>query len=115
AAQAAAGQPPGSQYPGRPVAPPSRAPQQRPTAAQQRPPLPPPDLSAPRRVSPPMRSTDVPAWPAAQGERLPVRSTLAVAFADPAHARSAVILAEVLGPPVALRPQLHGSGARFTR
>ena len=32
-----------------------------------------------------------------------MRRTLAEAFGDPAHARNAVILLEVLGPPVALR------------
>ncbi|MBV8750484.1 MAG: hypothetical protein JO103_12320 [Candidatus Eremiobacteraeota bacterium] len=34
---------------------------------------------------------------------IPVRQTLAEAFGDPAHARTAVILAEVLAPPLAMR------------
>jgi len=33
----------------------------------------------------------------------PVRQTLVEAFGDPAHARTAVILAEVLAPPLAMR------------
>jgi hypothetical protein len=33
----------------------------------------------------------------------PARRLLATAFADPAHARNAVVLTEILGPPVALR------------
>jgi hypothetical protein len=50
------------------------------------------------------RSMDVPdiaAVPAARGGAM--RRTLAEAFGDPAHARTAVILLEVLAPPVALR------------
>jgi hypothetical protein len=50
-----------------------------------------------RAVTPAARSVDVPA-PAASG-----RWTLAGAFGDPAHARTAIVVAEVLGPPVGLR------------
>jgi hypothetical protein len=50
---------------------------------------------AQRGVTPVARSVDVPvatgAW------------TLAGAFGDPAHARTAIVIAEVLGPPVGLR------------
>jgi hypothetical protein len=50
---------------------------------------------AQRAVTPVARSVDVPvatgAW------------TLAGAFGDPAHARTAIVIAEVLGPPVGLR------------
>jgi hypothetical protein len=50
------------------------------------------------------RSVDVPVFavqaPAPTGT---LRRTLADAFGDPAHARNAVILMEILGPPVALR------------
>jgi Sec-independent protein translocase protein TatA len=59
--------------------------------------------AAPRRIPPPsMRSTDVPAFGAAPAALRP-RTVLAQAFADPSHARGAVILAEVLGKPLALR------------
>jgi hypothetical protein len=50
-----------------------------------------------RAVTPAARSVDVPS-PAASG-----RWTLAGAFGDPAHARTAIVVAEVLGPPVGLR------------
>jgi hypothetical protein len=50
-----------------------------------------------RAATPAARSVDVPG-PAATG-----RWTLAGAFGDPAHARTAIVIAEVLGPPVGLR------------
>jgi hypothetical protein len=52
---------------------------------------------AQRAVTPVGRSVDVPVA-AASG-----RWTLAGAFGDPAHARTAIVVAEVLGPPVGLR------------
>ena len=52
---------------------------------------------AQRTVAPVARSMDVPG-PAATG-----RWTLAGAFGDPSHARTAIVVAEVLGPPVGLR------------
>jgi len=51
---------------------------------------------AQRATAPIARSVNVP--PPASGAW-----TLSSAFGDPAHARTAVIVAEVLGPPVALR------------
>jgi len=59
-------------------------------------------MRAPASVA---RSMDVSALPslADPAPRTPVRRTLAEAFGDPAHARNAVILLEVLAPPVALR------------
>jgi hypothetical protein len=55
--------------------------------------------AAPQRtVTPVARSVDVPAAAAGGG-----RWTLAGAFGDPAHARNAIIVAEIIGPPVALR------------
>ena len=51
---------------------------------------------AQRATAPVARSVDVPA--AAPRARM-----LGGAFGDPAHARTAIVLAEVLGPPVALR------------
>ena len=50
-----------------------------------------------RAVAPVARSVDVPV-PAATGSW-----TLSGAFGDPAHARTAIVIAEVLGPPVGLR------------
>jgi hypothetical protein len=44
-------------------------------------------------------AADLDAAPAVSG----TRRMLAAAFGDPAHARNAVVLSEVLGPPVALR------------
>jgi hypothetical protein len=46
--------------------------------------------------------------PVARSVNVPAASsggawTLSSAFGDPAHARTAMIIAEVLGPPVALR------------
>ena len=51
-----------------------------------------------RAAGPVARSVDVPSAPAATG-----RWTLAGAFGDPAHARTAIVIAEVLGPPPGLR------------
>jgi Sec-independent protein translocase protein TatA len=64
----------------------------------------PPSPSGARRTvpAPSMRSTAVPAFVPAPAAIRP-RSVLTQAFADPAHARSAVILAEVLGKPLSLR------------
>jgi hypothetical protein len=53
---------------------------------------------AQRAATPAARSVDVPAPAAPSG-----RWTLAGAFGDPAHARTAIVVAEVLGPPVGLR------------
>ena len=53
--------------------------------------------AAQRTVAPVARSIDVPV-PVATGSW-----TLAGAFGDPAHARTAIVIAEVLGPPVGLR------------
>jgi hypothetical protein len=79
-----------------PQAPPPPAQRQ---PVQQRPPQ--PAANAVRRAVPAARSVDVPIVPgAADGS---MRRTLATAFGDPAHARNAVVLAEVLGSPVALR------------
>ena len=50
-----------------------------------------------RAVAPVARSVDVPTATASG------RWTLAGAFGDPAHARTAIVVAEVLGPPVGLR------------
>jgi hypothetical protein len=59
--------------------------------------------AAPRRIPPPaMRSTAVPVLGAGPDNLRP-GAVLAQAFADPAHARDAVILAEVLGKPLSLR------------
>ena len=58
-----------------------------------------PSNPARRTVIPIARSTDVPRPSAAAGPAEP----LAAAFSDTAHARRAVILAEVLAKPVALR------------
>ncbi|MDB5069779.1 MAG: hypothetical protein JWM87_890 [Candidatus Eremiobacteraeota bacterium] len=71
---------------------------------QQQPQQPPPP-EVRRAPQPIARSVDVPVFPsvpvaAAVGT---TRRTLADAFGDPAHARNAVILMEVLAPPVALR------------
>jgi hypothetical protein len=52
---------------------------------------------AQRAVTPAARSIDVPA------ETASGRWTLAGAFGDPAHARTGIVVAEVLGPPVGLR------------
>jgi hypothetical protein len=52
---------------------------------------------AQRTAAPAARSVDVPAAATGAG------SILGGAFGDPAHARTAMVLAEVLGPPVALR------------
>ena len=52
---------------------------------------------AQRTVAPVARSVDVP------GSTATGRWTLAGAFGDPAHARTAIVVAEVLGPPVGLR------------
>ena len=56
------------------------------------------DTAQPERtVAPVARSVDVPG-------RTPTGAwTLAGAFGDPAHARTAIVIAEVLGPPVGLR------------
>lgn len=55
---------------------------------------------AQRAATPAARSVDVPrAAPARAAERW----TLVGAFGDPGHARTAIVIAEVLGPPVALR------------
>jgi hypothetical protein len=51
-----------------------------------------------RAVAPVARSVEVPA-----GQALSGRWTLAGAFGDPAHARTAIVVAEVLGPPLGLR------------
>jgi hypothetical protein len=57
------------------------------------------EAAAPQRtVAPAARSVDVPAAAAASG-----RWTLEGAFGDPAHARTAIVVAEVLGPPLGLR------------
>jgi hypothetical protein len=72
--------------------PPPRQPQQRRA---------PPTPSVLRTVTPVARSVDVPPLPGAPAGS--TRRTLAEAFGDPAHARNAVILAEILAPPVALR------------
>jgi hypothetical protein len=61
---------------------------------------PPPPRPVPPRPSPmPNVSLTVPAPPSA----LTTRAFLRDAFANPAHARHAVILSELLGPPLALR------------
>ncbi|HEY6233599.1 MAG TPA: hypothetical protein VIW69_00675 [Candidatus Elarobacter sp.] len=52
---------------------------------------------AQRAVTPVGRSVDVPAGTTTGAW------TLTGAFADPAHARTAIVIAEVLGPPVGLR------------
>jgi hypothetical protein len=91
---------------GRVAAPPSPAPAApaAPTAAgagrkhrhpAQAPTPPPPQ----RSVTPVARSVDVPAAAAAATGTW----TLAGAFGDPAHARTAIVIAEALGPPLALR------------
>jgi hypothetical protein len=54
--------------------------------------------SAQRTVAPVARSVDVPQAAAPTGTW-----TLAGAFGDPAHARTAIVVAEVLGPPPGLR------------
>ena len=65
--------------------------------------LPPPSQRAMRRPVPaPAPSVVLPAAAARTGPAPEGRSVLA-AFADPSHARTAVILAEILAPPVALR------------
>lgn len=51
-----------------------------------------------RAAGPVARSVDVPSAPSASG-----RWTLAGAFGDPAHARTAIVIAEVLSPPPGLR------------
>ena len=57
------------------------------------------DGGGPQRVAAPVaRSVDVPVSAAAGGGW-----TLKGAFGDPAHARTAVVIAEVLGPPLGLR------------
>jgi len=62
------------------------------------------EASAPpqRTVAPVARSVNVPATGTGTGSHSG-RWTLAGAFGDPAHARNAIIVAEVIGPPVALR------------
>jgi hypothetical protein len=70
------------------------------------PPAPPqPQSQARRAIQPTMRSTEIPFGLGLAGAAPPPRtgSMLADAFGDPAHARNAVILAEVLSAPVALR------------
>lgn len=59
--------------------------------------FPPSSRAQPRAVTPVTAGT-----PAAAGALI-ARSGLLGAFADPAHARTAVILSELLAPPVALR------------
>jgi hypothetical protein len=59
--------------------------------------FPPSSRPQPRAVTP-----VAPGTPVAAGA-LTARSGLLGAFADPAHARTAVVLAELLAPPVALR------------
>jgi hypothetical protein len=55
---------------------------------------------AQRAATPVARSVNVPAG----GAAAPAGAwTLTGAFGDPAHARTAIVLAEVLGPPLALR------------
>ncbi len=49
------------------------------------------------------RTVDVPGLPGVPARAGAMRRTFAEAFGDPAHARNAVVLLEVLGPPVALR------------
>jgi hypothetical protein len=90
------------------------APAQQPTIVrhvrhrQQQAPPPAPQPPAPdvtRAPVPFARSVDVPDFTTAPAAAaVPgARRTLAEAFGDPAHARTAVILTEILGPPVALR------------
>ena len=55
-----------------------------------------------RPVPPPAAPAILPSAAARSGPPPAGRSVLA-AFADPSHARTAVVLAEILGPPVALR------------
>jgi hypothetical protein len=72
---------------------------------QQQPQQPPPP-EVRRAPQPIARSVDVPIFPSVPAPGAAVgttRRTLADAFGDPAHARNAVILMEVLAPPVALR------------
>jgi hypothetical protein len=78
-----------------------------PPAAAYAPASPPPGAAPapPRRPLPSLASVQ-PAPPPTPGPGIPVSSTRAFlrgAFADPAHARHAVILAEVLSKPNALR------------
>jgi hypothetical protein len=56
------------------------------------------EMPAQRAVTPVGRSVNVPVAAVATGAW-----TLAGAFGDPAHARTAVVIAEVLGPPPGLR------------
>ena len=89
------------------------SPQQQQQAAQrhsrhkhQQQPQPPPQPEVRRAPQPIARSVDVPIFPSVAMPAAAVgttRRTLADAFGDPAHARNAVILMEVLAPPVALR------------
>ena len=74
------------------AAPPPAAPPHAPARKLQRETAP-----ARRAAAPVARSVDVPAATATG------RWTLAGAFGDPAHARTAIVIAEVLGPPVGLR------------
>jgi hypothetical protein len=74
-----------------------------PRAAQPSVAVPPPSQRAMRRPVPaPAPSVVLPSAAARTGPAPAGRSVLA-AFADPSHARTAVVLAEILGPPVALR------------
>ena len=74
-----------------PTVPPAAAPQRGASGAAQR----------PTTVRPVQRAAPAPAPPA---PAVPPRGLLfGGAFSDPAHARTAVILAEILAPPVALR------------
>ena len=75
-------------------------------AAASAPPPPPAAAPAPPRRPPPNVMAVQPAPPVAAAPGAPVSSTrtfLRGAFGDPAHARHAVILAEVLSKPNALR------------
>ncbi len=58
---------------------------------------------AQRGVTPVARSVDVPVPGAPSGRARSGAWTLADAFGDAAHARTAIVIAEVLGPPVGLR------------
>ncbi|HEY0613502.1 MAG TPA: hypothetical protein VGC96_02630 [Candidatus Elarobacter sp.] len=73
--------------------------------APPRAPQPEPAVQRSRRPVPVARSTDVPApsGDAPASGPSPTRRMLAAAFGDPARARDAVVLAEVLAPPLALR------------
>ena len=79
-----------------PPAPAAPAPQAAPPARKLQQPAPPQ-----RAVTPVARSMDVPTTARATTGSW----SLLDAFGDPAHARTAIIVAEVLGPPVGLRQQ----------